>query len=96
MRRGENARRVINRGACDGVAPDSVAANAGPALPDAARAAAIAGVELCTADGCRKGACMDGIDLQQSCPLCPCGAHGIELQHCVAGSGVVIAPQSSA
>lgn len=39
---------------------------------------------------------MDGIDLQQSCPLCPCGAHGIELQHCMACSGVVMAPQSSA
>jgi hypothetical protein len=46
------------------------------------------------AEGCINGACIVGIVLQQSCPLCPCGEQGIEPQHCIACSGVVIASQS--
>src|SRR6266571_1163120 len=34
--------------------------------------------------------------LQQSCPRCPCDEHGIELQHCISCSGVVVPPQSTA
>jgi hypothetical protein len=51
---------------------------------------------LCTAGGCTKGACIAGIVLQQSCPGWPCDEHGIDLQHSMAWSGVVIAPQSNA
>jgi len=39
---------------------------------------------------------MDGIVLQQSWPWFPCDEQGIELQHCIACSGVVVAPQSKA
>jgi hypothetical protein len=39
---------------------------------------------------------MDGIILQQSSPWCPCDEQGIESQHCIACSGVVVAPQSNA
>ena len=88
----------MNGGACDDVENVSLSASAGSAASDAASVATTARgcVALCTDDGCTKGPCMDGIDLQQSWPLCPCGAHGIEPQHCIACSGVVSAPQSSA
>lgn len=98
IRRGKNADGLINGGAGHEVENASISLSGGAAAPDAVSVAiaASACVVLCIDDGCTTGACMDGIDLQQSWPLCPCGAHGIELQHCVASSGVVIAPQSSA
>jgi len=49
-----------------------------------------------TNEGCTKGACIEGIFLQQSCPWWPCGEQGIELQHRIDCSGVVIAVQSAA
>jgi len=36
------------------------------------------------------------MDLQQSWPVWPCDEHGMELQHCIACSGVDVAPQSIA
>jgi hypothetical protein len=52
---------------------------------------------LLSDDGCTKGAFIDGMVLQQSWPSrCPCDEQGIESQHCVARSGVVVAPQSTA
>jgi hypothetical protein len=50
----------------------------------------------CTDEGCTKGACIVGMVLQQSWPLRPCGEQGIELQHCIDCSGVMVAPQSNA
>ncbi len=50
----------------------------------------------CTGEGCTKGACIAGIVLQQSWPWWPCDEHGIDLQHSIACSGVVMAPQSNA
>ena len=49
----------------------------------------------CTEAGCTKGAWMDGMVLQHSwlCS-CPCDEQCIVSQHCIACSGVVIAPQS--
>jgi hypothetical protein len=51
----------------------------------------------CTELGCTKGACRDGIVLQHSW-LCswPCDEQCIVSQHCIACSGVVMAPQSIA
>jgi hypothetical protein len=34
------------------------------------------------------------IDLEQTCPGWPCGEQGMDLQHCIACSGVHIASQS--
>jgi len=39
---------------------------------------------------------MDGIVLQQSWRSWPCDEQGMELQHCIAWSGVMVAPQSTA
>jgi hypothetical protein len=49
-----------------------------------------------TDKGCTNGGCIEGIVVQQSCPWCPCEEHGMELQHCIACSGVVMASQSKA
>lgn len=51
---------------------------------------------LCEAAVCTNGACSAGIVLQQSSLPWPCEWHGIDLQHCLACSGAVIAPQSIA
>ena len=50
----------------------------------------------CTDEGGTKGACIVGIVLQQSRPWWPCEAQRIDLQHCIACSGVVAASQSNA
>src|SRR4029077_13753017 len=50
----------------------------------------------CTDEGRTKGACAAGMVLQQSCPRWPCGEQGIDLQHCMACSGVVMVEQSTA
>jgi hypothetical protein len=50
----------------------------------------------CTDEGCTKGACIVGMVLQQSCPWWPCDEQCIDLQHCIACSGVVAASQSNA
>ena len=52
--------------------------------------------ETCKAGGFTNGPRMVGILLQQFWSLRPCGEHGIEPQHCMACSLVVIAPQSRA
>jgi len=51
---------------------------------------------LCPDEGCTKGACIVGMVLQQSIPRWPCDEQCIELQHCIACSGVVAASQSNA
>ena len=52
---------------------------------------------FCADVGCKNGLSIEGMLLQHSMLLpCPCGEHGIDLQHCVACSGVVEAPQSNA
>jgi hypothetical protein len=51
---------------------------------------------LCTDEGCTKGACIVGMVLQQFWPWWPCDEQCIELQHCIACSGVVMPPQSDA
>jgi len=48
------------------------------------------------AAGWTNGACIDGIDLQQSSLFPWCGGQGIDPQHCIACSGVFIAEQSTA
>jgi hypothetical protein len=51
----------------------------------------------CAEAGCRKGACVDGIVVQHSWLWSwLCGEQGMLLQHCIASSGVVMAPQSIA
>jgi hypothetical protein len=56
----------------------------------------------CTAEtagpaaGCRNGACIEGIVLQQSSLLPWCGGQGVDRQHCIACSGVFIPEQSMA
>lgn len=50
----------------------------------------------CSEDGCTKGVCIASMLLQQFLPWCPCDEHGIDLQHCIACSCVVMPPQSMA
>lgn len=51
----------------------------------------------CAEAGCTKGACVDGIVMQHSWLWSwLCGEQGMLLQHCIASSGVVMAPQSIA
>jgi len=50
----------------------------------------------CDAETCTNGLCIDGMDLQQSCSWCLCDEQGIELQHCMARSGVCMPSQSNA
>jgi hypothetical protein len=89
---------LIKGGACDRVGNGPLPAGAKLSVAETASAVpdANACVARCTVAGGTKGARIAGMDLQQSVPSWPCGAHGIEVQHCVACCGVVIAPQSSA
>lgn len=71
-----------------------------PIVPNASEVGRIARSMLanetvCADAGCTKGACIVGIDLQQSWLWCPCEEHGIEPQHCMAWSGVIAASQSN-
>ncbi len=50
----------------------------------------------CTDEVGTKGACNVNMVLQQSWPWWPCDEHGIELQHFIACSGVVVGSQSNA
>lgn len=50
----------------------------------------------CTEEGCKKGAYIPCMVLQQSWESCPCDEHGIESQHCIACCGVATGPQSKA
>jgi hypothetical protein len=50
----------------------------------------------CPDEGCTNGPFIDGMLLQQSCPWWACEEQCIDLQHCIACSGVVAALQSNA
>lgn len=69
---------------CDALNPGSVATKTGEKD------------RPCAGAGSTKGACMDGIVLQHSWLYSwLCDEQGIVSQHCIASSGVVMAPQST-